>query len=72
MLREPALLALTAMARRLRVPARWLRAEAEAGKIPHLKADNALLFDPELVERVLLERARQPSAEAGKAVPCAS
>ena len=47
------------MARRLRVPARWLRAEAEAGRVPCLKADNALLFDPETVERVLWERARR-------------
>lgn len=46
------------MARLLRVPVRWLRAEAEAGRVPCLKADTALLFDPDTVERVLLERAR--------------
>jgi hypothetical protein len=46
-------------ARLLRVPAAWLRAEAEAGRIPHLKAGRVFLFDPETVERVLLERARQ-------------
>jgi hypothetical protein len=39
------------------VPVRWLKAEAEAGKIPHVKADTVLLFDPNAVERVLLERA---------------
>jgi hypothetical protein len=37
---------------------RWLKAEAEAGRIPHVKADTVLLFDPEAVERVLLERAQ--------------
>jgi hypothetical protein len=36
---------------------KWLRDEAEAGRIPHLKAGKALLFDPEAVERVLVERA---------------
>ena len=47
------------MARRVRVPAKWLRAEAEAGRIPCLKADKAILFDPNAVEAVLLDRARQ-------------
>jgi hypothetical protein len=46
-------------ARRLRVPAKWLREEAEAGRVPCLKAGKAILFDTETVERVLLERARQ-------------
>ncbi len=47
------------LARRLRVPARWLREEAEAGRVPCLHAGKALLFDPEAVEQVLLERARR-------------
>lgn len=47
---------LGAMARQLRVPAKWLRAEAEAGRIPHLRAGSALLFDPEVVERIVLQR----------------
>jgi hypothetical protein len=54
-----ALLPLGATARLLRVPAAWLRAEAEAGRIPHLRAGKALLFDADLVERLLLERARR-------------
>jgi len=45
-------------ARLLRVPAKWLRGEAEAGRIPHLKADGAFLFDVALVQRILLRRAR--------------
>ena len=53
------------MARLLRVPVRWLRAEAEAGHVPHIKADRVLLFDPETVERVLLERARQVGMTPG-------
>ena len=55
----PRLLPLGPMARRLRVPARWLRAEADAGRVPCLKAENAILFDADEVERVLLQRARQ-------------
>ena len=52
------------MARRLRVPVRWLRSEAEAGRIPHIKAERVLLFDPEAVERVLLERAQSVTGGA--------
>lgn len=46
------------MARRLCVSVAWLRSEAEANRLPHLKADAQVLFDPELVEAILLERAR--------------
>jgi hypothetical protein len=49
-------LTLNEMARSLGVPARWLRAEAEAGRIPGLRADTTWLFDADLVERLLLER----------------
>lgn len=55
---------LGAMARLLRVPATWLRAEAVAGRIPHLRAGSALLFDPEVVERVVFERLRESPAPA--------
>ena len=58
------LLPLNVVARRLRVPLRWLRAEAEAGRVPSLRADNQFLCDPEAVEAALLERARQ-SAQTG-------
>jgi len=46
------------MARRLRVPVRWLKTEAEAGRIPCVQAERVYLFDPETVETVLLKRAR--------------
>jgi len=51
------LIGLGAMATRAGVPRGWLRAEAEAGRIPHLRAGGRLLFCVELVERVLLARA---------------
>jgi hypothetical protein len=55
----PRILPLNVVARRLRLPVRWLRAEAEAGRIPSLRADNQFLCDPEAVEAALLERARR-------------
>jgi hypothetical protein len=53
------LLPLGLTARALAVPATWLRAEADAGRLPCLRAGKAYLFDVGLVERLLLERARQ-------------
>jgi hypothetical protein len=52
-------LPLAHMARRLRVPPKWLRAEAEAGRIPHLKAGAVLLFDADAVDRIIRERLRK-------------
>jgi hypothetical protein len=52
------LLPLGLTARTLSVPPAWLRAEADAGRIPCLRAGKAYLFDVDLVERLLLERAR--------------
>jgi hypothetical protein len=57
------LLPLNVAARRLRVPLRWLQAEAEAGRVPALRADNRFLCDLEAVEAALLERARQGCAQ---------
>ena len=44
-------------ARRLHVTIKWLRSEAEAGRVPHLKADDRFLFDPIALELSLLQRA---------------
>jgi hypothetical protein len=60
------LVPLNVLARRLRLPVRWLRAEAEAGRIPSLRADNQFLCDPEAVEAALLERARRPARKEGR------
>ena len=62
---ESKLTPLPAMARSLHVTQRWLRAEAEAGRIPHLRAGARLLFDAEAVERLLLERAREEGQADG-------
>jgi hypothetical protein len=53
------LLPLNVVARRLRVPFRWLRGEAEAGRVPALCAGNRFFCDEAAVEAALLERARQ-------------
>lgn len=46
------------VARRLHIPANWLRSEVEAGRIPHLKAGKrAILLNPDVVEKLLVERA---------------
>jgi len=59
----PTLLPLRFMPRRLRVPAKWLRAEALAGRFPHLKAGGQLLFNPVAVEAALSERAAEGAKE---------
>jgi hypothetical protein len=55
------LLPLNRMARRLRVTVAWLRAEADAGRVPCLRAGTRYLFAPDAVERVLAERAARES-----------
>jgi hypothetical protein len=47
------------LARILRVNVRWLRSEAEAGRIPSVKAERRFLFNRAAVEQVLAERAAQ-------------
>lgn len=56
-------LPLRRVAVRLGVPAAWLRAEADAGRIPHLRVGRRMLLNPQAVERVLLERAQQTGCE---------
>ncbi len=56
------------LARRLRLPAAWLRDEAEAGRIPSLKAGRRRLFNVEAVEHCLLDRAAAGTSDAGG--PC--
>jgi hypothetical protein len=57
MFADPKLLPVGPMARFLRVPVAWLRAEAEAGRVPFLRAGKVLLFNPSAVEAVLVARA---------------
>jgi len=45
-------------ARKLGIPVSWLKAEAGAGKLPHIRAGKILLFDPQKIERILIKRAQ--------------
>ncbi len=47
------------------VSASWLRAEAEAGRLPCLRVGKRLLFDPEAVEAELIRRAAQKPKGGG-------
>jgi excisionase family DNA binding protein len=53
------LLILARMARRLGVTNEWLRAEADAGRVPCLRAGKRYLFNPEAVQQVLARRAAE-------------
>lgn len=55
-------LTLPRMARRLGVTAGWLRAEAEAGGVPCLRAGKRFLFNPVAVEHALARRAANGEA----------
>lgn len=57
------LLPIDEMARRAGVTVQWLRDEANAGSVPCLRAEHRLLFNADVVERLLLERAGKPIAE---------
>lgn len=46
------------LARQLRLPAAWLRREADAGRIPCLRAGKARMFDIDAVREALIERQR--------------
>ena len=64
------LLALRGLARALGLSAAWLKEEADAGRIPSLKAGRRLLFSEAAVRQVLLRRAAGeqpvPNADRGE------
>jgi hypothetical protein len=54
---------LPVVARRYCVPAKWLLAQVKRGEIPGLQAGSTVLLVPEIVERILAERAAHPYKE---------
>ena len=48
---------ITVATRYFGLPINWLKAEATAGHIPHLKVGRRMLFDLAAVEQVLFDRA---------------
>lgn len=61
----PEPLPLNVAARCLRVPARWLREEVEAGRIPALIAGTAILIHVPTVLPMLAERAKATQQNGG-------
>jgi hypothetical protein len=57
------LLTLPRMARRLGVTAKWLRAEADAKRLPCVRAGRAYLFAAQRIEELLAARAATGSKE---------
>ena len=55
---DDSLLNLARMARRVGVTQAWLKAEAEAGRVPLLRAGTRYLFSEAAVREALLDRAR--------------
>ncbi len=47
------------LADRLGLSAKWLRREASAGRIPHLRAGDRTLYNVDAVERELVRRASE-------------
>lgn len=61
---NPQLLSLPALAETLKLPKSWIKAEADAGKLPHLRIGKRYRFNRDAVVRALAERA----AQSGKGV----
>jgi len=53
----PELVTDSQLARILRVSVRWLRAEAEAGRLPCVRAERRFLFNHDVIVRLLADRA---------------
>ena len=54
-------------AARIGVPVNWLRGEAQADRVPHLRVGRRMLFSVEAVERALIERMEQSMGVASRA-----
>ena len=61
---DPQLLSLPALAEILKLPESWIKTEADAGRIPHLKIGRRYRFNRKAVVALLADRA----AQSGKAV----
>ena len=53
----PQLLSLPTLATALKLPEKWIKAEADAGRIPHLRIGKRYRFNLDAVIRTLAERA---------------
>jgi len=62
--RETEYTSLTATATRLGIPRKWLKDEAEAGRMPHIKTGRRLLFSIGQVRDTLTRRAERQVTDA--------
>jgi len=62
------LLPLSAAAQKFGVPGAWLREEALAGRLPHLKAKDRFFFEPDLLESALREMVLSCNENSNKAL----
>lgn len=53
----PKLLSLPELAKALNLPVKWLKAEADAGRLPHLRVKHRYRFDLDVIVRILADRA---------------
>ena len=61
---DTSLVTLRDLARLLRVTTTWLRSEADAGRLPHVRAGSQRLFNAEVVRLVLADRAAREGARS--------
>jgi len=59
MMRDTLLLSLAPMAEKIGVPVNWLRAEAEAGRVPSIMVHNRRMFIASTVESALAKLAAE-------------
>ena len=65
----PTLVTTSELARRWRVAARWIRQEADQGRLPGVRAGAQWLFNLEVVEHLLAERAATTASIASSQSP---
>jgi len=57
------LISLPALAKELNLPKSWLKSEADAGRLPHLKVGKRYRFNHAVIIRILAERAGRHEKE---------
>jgi len=65
-MKSTSLVDIAQLAARLRLPIAWIKSEAQAGRLPHLKVGRQWLFEQAAIEAVLADRARSEGVHHGK------
>lgn len=56
---SPSPIGVAELAARLKLPIRWIKVEAKAGRLPHLRVGRRLLFNLDAVNAALARRAAE-------------